>query len=274
MVVFRIKVRIKNKTKMWELVMKKLSIALCFVLLLLIPVSSYALLGLLKVEGAVGGWYVAPSGDLEYNRVSGVPRVDLESDLGFEEETALMGRLRFEHPVPIIPNFYVLATPMEFKGTATKNFNFNGQDFGVGTQTKLTFDQYDVTMYYGIPLLGIVSLGSLAIDVGLNVRVIDMDAEMTLGADTERVDMTIPLPMIYLAAGFNPIDMIDLEAEIRGLSVGYGGVISAIARVNVNLFGPLYVSGGYRYEDVSVDKDDFEADMKFSGPFAEVGLEF
>jgi outer membrane protein len=227
-------------------------------------------LRLLKIEGAVGGWYVSPSGDLNYNS-PGLGTVDVESDLGFEEEASPMGRLRIELPVAL--NIYVIATPLEFKGDAPNDFDFNSELFGTGTQTKLTFDQYDLALYYGVPVLSIASLGSLYVDVGLNVRLIDLDAEMTSGGLREQVDMTIPVPTVYLGAGFNPIDLIDLEAEIRGFSIGDNSLISVIARVNFNVVGPLYVSGGYRFEDISIDEDDLEADLEFSGPFVEVGFE-
>ena len=247
--------------------MKKMALMVCLVLCLALPSTSFALLGVLDFEAAVGAWYSAPSGDLMYNNSSNT-KYDLEDAFGFEEETAVSGRVKVD--LPIIPVIYVMATPLEFKGNVNGTIEFNDQTFSANEDTRLKFDQYDLALYYGVPFLGLATLGTVHINGGINVRVIDVEGEV----GTESMDMTIPLPMLYLSADISPIDAFSIEAEVRGLSVGYGSMISAIARLRLNTIGPFFVTAGYRYEDMSIDKDDFEADITLSGPFAELGFAF
>ena len=84
----------------------------------------------------------------------------------------------------------------------------------------------------------------------------------------------MPVPLLFVAAQLNLIGGFALEAEIRGLDVGYASVISAIGRVKYNTLGALFVAAGYRYEEVTVDEDDFDVDITVAGPFAEVGFSF
>ncbi|MBU1170439.1 MAG: TIGR04219 family outer membrane beta-barrel protein [Proteobacteria bacterium] len=253
--------------------MKKMTMVLCLVFLLSVPASSFALLGVVDFEAAVGGWYATPSGTMKYKANDGI-KSDLEDSFGFEDEAFAMGRVKLD--LPVIPVIYLMATPMEFKGDAKQSFNFNGQDFTTGAKTKLTFNQYDLALYYGVPFLGLATLGTVHVNAGINVRLIQAKADIQSEdlSVSDSMDMTIPLPMLYLSADVSPVDMFAIEAEIRALSVGYGSVVSAIARLRINALGPVFVTAGYRYEDMSVDKDDFEADITISGPFAEVGLKF
>lgn len=250
--------------------MKKMSMIFCLVLCLALPSASYALLGVVDIEAAAGVWYAAPSGTMQYNGTDS----DLEDAFGFEEETPVSGRIKLD--LPVIPVIYAMATPLEFTGDSEASFDFDGTTFTTGADTTLTYDQYDLALYYGVPFLGLATLGSVHVNAGINIRVIDVQAKMVSadGSQTESMDMTIPLPMLYVSADVSPIDAIAIEAEVRALSVGYGSVVSAIARLRYNAIGPLFLTAGYRYEDMSVDKDDFEADIEISGPFAEVGLAF
>jgi outer membrane protein len=249
--------------------MKKLSMMVCLAVLLAFPASSFALLGIVELEAAVGGWYASPSGDMKYNALIDS---DLEDTFGFEDEGFAMGRVKVD--LPVIPVMYLMATPMEFKGDAEASFDFDGTAFTAGADTKLTFNQYDLALYYGVPFLGLATLGTVHVNAGINIRLIEAEAEIVQGGNRETMDMTIPLPMLYVSADVSPIDAFAIEAEVRGLSVGYGSVISAIARLRLNTVGPFFVTAGYRYEDMSLDKDDFEADITVSGPFAELGLAF
>ncbi|MDA8404497.1 MAG: TIGR04219 family outer membrane beta-barrel protein [Desulfobacteraceae bacterium] len=249
--------------------MKKMIMVVCFVLTLAVPVSSYALLGVVNIEAAAGGWYATPSGNMKYRTSNSS---DLKDVFGFDNEGVATGRLKVD--LPVIPVIYLMATPMEFKGDAKQGFTFNNRNFTTNANTKLTFNQYDLALYYGVPFLGLATLGSVHVNGGINVRMIDAKADMTQSGVTENKNLSIPLPMLYLSADIKPTDLFAIEAEVRALSVGYGSVLSAIARLRLNAVGPFFVTAGYRYEDMSVDKDDFKADIKLRGPFAELGLDF
>ncbi|WP_300667300.1 TIGR04219 family outer membrane beta-barrel protein [Desulfoluna sp.] len=251
--------------------MKRWIFILLAVVAVMAPGRSYALLGLISVEGAVGGFVPTPSGDFQYD---GKTTGDVDSLLGLDREVFPAARLRVELPL-VIPNVYLMATPMKFEGNLSGDFDFGpDHSFGAGADTKLTINQYDAALFYGVPLLGLATLGRVGIDVGLNLRMIDLAAEMTSDSDSHRESTTVPVPLLFVAAQLNLLGGFALEAEVRGLDVGYARVISAIGRVKYNTLGPLFVAAGYRHEEVAVDEDDFDVDITFAGPFAEVGFSF
>ncbi len=248
--------------------MKKLFTLACFLVIVALPTSSFALL---DIEAAVGVWGCAPSGDFGYKSDY---KYDMEDTFGFDSETFPMARFKLK--LPIIPNIYLMATPMTFEGTTDQDFVFDNIRYTARTETEIVFNQYDLGLYYGVPFLGLASLGKFHVDAGLNLRIIQMDATMSYADSSLSSDesITVPVPMVYLAADLSPIDLIVIEAEIRALPVSDLEIISAIARLKVNIPGPFYISGGYRHETVAVDQDDFDIDIKFSGPFAEAGFKF
>ncbi|RJP79110.1 MAG: TIGR04219 family outer membrane beta-barrel protein [Desulfobacteraceae bacterium] len=259
--------------------MKRLIILIVFFVFSAIPAGTFALPGI-DVEIAIGGWAQTPSGDLSY--VSGVPGVndtlDLETDLGFDDQTRITGRAKIE--LPIVPNIYLVAAPMEFEGSKTvdMDFTFGDQSFtsGMTISSKLTLNQYDIGLYYGVPFLKTATLDRLNIDFGVNARIMEVKAEImdsTLTVSAEK-SITVPVPMVFLAVQFKPVERFALEAEARGLSVGDNKIFSVIGRAKATVFGPAFVAGGYRYDAIEIDEDDVLADVSFSGPFLEAGLSF
>lgn len=252
--------------------MKKWILSLLVAVAVMVPGQSFALLGLVSVEGAVGGFMPSPSGNIQHD---GGTNGDVEGTLGFDREVFPSGRLRVELPL-IIPNVYLMATPMKFEGDIAGNFTFKGFDFTASDDASLTLNQYDAALFYGIPFLGMATLGRVGVDVGINLRMVELEAEMTDPVtNTKRTEsIDVPVPLLFVAAQLNLIGGFALEAEVRGLDVGYARVVSAIGRVKYSTLGPLFVAVGYRHEEVVIDKDDIEADITFAGPFAEVGFSF
>ncbi|MFP4194512.1 MAG: TIGR04219 family outer membrane beta-barrel protein [Desulfobacterales bacterium] len=253
-------------------------IILCFlaVLAVLFPLRAAAL-PLIDVEGAVGGWRVSPSGDMAYKG----EHLDLEDDFGFDEEDEFFGRLKINMP-SIVPNLYLMATPLEYKGrsTQTKEFTFGGETFkkDIDFKSRLTLDHYDVGLFYNVPFLKGATLGRLNLEAGVNARVIDAEAEVEQKAEGERYyekkSETLPVPMLYLGLGFNPVERLGLEAEFRGISYSDYEILSMIGRVKVKAVGPVFVSGGYRHDVYDIEEDDLIIDVDFSGPFLETGVDF
>jgi outer membrane protein len=257
--------------------MRKTAFISSLVLVLMLPTISHAIMG---VELAVGGWQQEPGGTISYTDLGlAGTDLDLERDLGYDDEKGITGRLKLDTPLAL-PNIYLVGAPMEFEGTGNRAFNFGGVQYSGGFNSKLTLNQYDITLYYGIPLLSTASLGKLNIDAGLNVRIIDFEAEITgqdsvtLATVTESESETLPVPMVYLAVQVSPIEKATFELEARGITYGDNKAFSLIGRVKVNVAGPVFAAGGYRYEDIEIDEDGVIADMDFGGPFIEAGVQF
>jgi outer membrane protein len=171
-----------------------------------------------------------------------------------------------------------MATPMSFDGSNTINrkINFGDKTFNLGATvaSKLTLDHYDLALYYSIPGLKAATLGILNIELGLDGRQINFEGTLSEGAITSSKKSTFFIPMIYAGIQVKPISALSIEAEIRGLSDGSDHYYDYIGRLKVMPFGPLFISGGYRAEELKLDKNDVKADVKFSGPFAEIGVNF
>jgi len=233
--------------------------------------SSAAAFGL---DAAVGGWRQSPTGDLSYKAFDPTrDTLDLETDLHYEDETRVTARLDIDMPL-FIPNIYAMATPMEYEGDGNGTFKFGNAIVTGPFKSKTTLDHLDVALYYGIPLLETATLDTLNIDIGINVRIYDLKVQMQAAGVDEQEDLTLPLPMVFLAVQFRPLDWLAFEAEGRGISYKSDKAYSLIGRVRWNVLGPLFLTGGYRYDKVDVDEEDVIVNADFSGPFAEIGFGF
>jgi outer membrane protein len=228
---------------------------------------------------ALGGWQQNPSGEISYEALNINDQLDVEDDLDYDDEIRIHGRAKIDMPL-FFPNIYLMGSPTEFEGTGEKNvtFNFGGTTFdaNVPFYSKLKFDQYDVALYYGLPFLKTATLDMLNVDIGINVRIVDLDAEVRQDATGlyEQYDATIPLPQVYLGVQLEPCDWFAAEVEGRGITISDNAVYSLIGRLRFKIFGPAFVAAGYRYDKIDVDEDDVVADFTMAGPFAEVGLRF
>lgn len=236
------------------------------------------------VEVAIGGWQQSPGGDMSYKAVSDNDKLELEDDLGYESENRIMGRLKVDMPL-VLPNIYLVVAPMSFEGTGSKSidFTFGDQEFRADADidSKVTANQYDLAFYWGIPGIKTATVGKFNIDVGLNARFLDLEAELEgESADvpgetiSEDESIIVVVPMLYVAAQFMPIEKFAIEAEARGLAVGGNSFLSFLGRAKYQFAGPAFVAAGYRLDTLNVDQDDVEVDISFSGPFVEVGLKF
>jgi outer membrane protein len=228
-----------------EELMKKLLmiISLVFLLALVGPSATYAV----GVEFAVGVWEQSPQGQLSFEEISEFDILDLEDDLNYDDETRLFARLKIDMPL-VIPNIYLMATPMEFDGTGQKDvrFKFGDVEFeaDIPFSSELILDHYDVALYYGIPGLETATADFLNVEIGINIRIYDFEGtiagEDILGVTVkESESLTALVPMIYLGAQLRPLEKLAIEAEARGIVLGDDKGYSLIGRLKWKVFGPL-----------------------------------
>ena len=256
--------------------MKKFPSRVALTIVLALVLHSVA--NAIGVEGAAGVWLQAPSGTLGYKALSSNDILNLDSDLNYDDEIRPFGRLKIDMPA-FIPNIYLMYTPMEFEGDGSKSgtFNFGDQTINgsAGFSSELKLDNADLALYYGIPGLETATSDMLNIDIGVNLRVYDVEAQIVQAPNVNQsVSFLAPIPMIYLASQFRPIDELALEVEGRGISISGNSAYSLIGRLRWNAIGPVFLTGGYRYDSIDVDEDDLTVDTDFSGPFVEIGAAF
>lgn len=227
------------------------------------------------IEAAIGIWDQDPSGDIGYKGES----LSIEDNLRYGKETRVFGRLKIDMPL-LIPNIYLMATPMKFDGDGTKTgtFTFNDKTYvgNVPWSSTLRLDHYDIALYYGIPGIKTATAGVFNIEAGLNARIIDLKAQVKQPSTNtdESKSALLAVPMIYLGAQLKPIKILAFEGEVRGIVYGSNHYYDLIGRIKVKPLGPIFIAGGYRYEDFKIDHSDVKANIKIGGPFLEAGVEF
>jgi outer membrane protein len=137
----------------------------------------------------------------------------------------------------------------------------------------------DVAFYYGIPGISTATADIINIDLGLNFRLLDFKAEIEQTTTSlihlkESESYLLPIPMLYAGAQIKPLNWIALDLEGRGIYYSNNHYVSLIGKLKIMPFGPLYVAGGYRYDNINIDYQDVDVDADFKGPFAEAGFEF
>jgi outer membrane protein len=91
---------------------------------------------------------------------------------------------------------------------------------------------------------------------------------------SESKSLTFPVPMLYLGAQLKPIKYLSLEAEARVIAYSSNHYYDLIGRLKVQPIGPVFLAGGYRYEEVKIDQSDVKSKIKIGGPFLELGFVF
>jgi outer membrane protein len=267
----------------WEGFMKKSAMLFTIILFGSFLPSAYAA----GIELAVGGWQQNPSGTISYtgdDSVAADDKIDIVDDLNYDSESRFIGRIKIDMPL-MFPNINIIAAPMEFEGTGQKNvdFTFGDIDFSanVDFDSKITLNQYDFALYYGIPGIKTATSDVLNIDLGINARYVDFSAEIS-GEPTsapgttvsEKESLSIVIPMVYAGVQITPVKWLSFEAEGRGISISGNSLYSVIGRVRVKVAGPAFIAGGYRYDELDIDESDVQVKARFAGPFVEVGLKF
>ncbi|MFO8112808.1 MAG: TIGR04219 family outer membrane beta-barrel protein [Desulfosalsimonadaceae bacterium] len=249
---------------------KTTRLLICLLIALAVPATAIGL-PMIGVEGAVGVWWPSPDGSLKTG--SDNDFLDLEDDFSFSRETELFGRLKVDMPL-LIPNAYVMANPLKFNERTSRAFQFGGKDFTESSEAELNLSQYDFGLFYAVPFLQTATLDRFNVDAGLNFRFIDAETSVSQGVLPEAESMSIIIPQVYLGAQFQPVERFSVEAEARGLTYKSDSSYSLLGRVKATAFGPVFVSGGYRYDVYDIEKGGLMMDFSFSGPFVETGLSF
>lgn len=200
------------------------------------------------------------------------------ADFSFDEETNANVYIKFEHPLPLIPNARVRLGKLEGNGSAnlTDDFNFGDTTFDGSVNTKLDFTNNDATLYWEL-----LDNDIIGFDFGLTVKNIDGDFIVendTVGQSTENVSVWIP--MAYAAVkvripfaglyAYGDANVISYDgSDIHDYEVGIGYDLIDNIAVDVAL------TAGYREVAIELDDvDNISADLEFSGFFAGLEVHF
>ena len=222
----------------------------------------------------IGGysWSQEYSGDVQ-SSAAAIDEVDINDDLGIDDETGTTFYVALEHPIPLLPNIMLQQTDLEVEETSspTKTFTFEGQTFSVSDQITTTSDlsHTDATLYYEI-LDNWVSL-----DLGLTIRQFSEGIELSSSTTTTELDIDATVPMLYLAAKAElPLTGLYVDAQVNGISVGDATLLDYKAALGYETSIGLGIDAGLRNFEIDYDDDDEQANLTIDGAFVGVFYHF
>lgn len=233
--------------------MKKLTALVATATLTLTPV-------LAKADTILGLYVGAQGWSADYDGHYGLGN-NIQPFYVDDDDTMSSLYVALEHPVPFIPNVKVQQNNMDVASA-------------VGN-TKGSFDNTDYTLYYEIFDNDIV-----AIDIGINGKQFDGDAQVLLGDEVIVTEFSDMVPTAYAAARIGlPFTDWTLTGEAKAISLDDSKVHDVQAaleyRLVENLAVDVSLSAGYRSMKIELDDvDNLYSDMNFNGPFVSVDVHF
>lgn len=232
------------------------------------------------VSGHVGYAQMAVDGDIALSPTAGgftgTIQQDIESGLGLGDENGTPYiRAELDAGVPVLSVSYF---SFDESGRGTLDATFGGITVGTDVQSELTFTNVKTALAFEFD----VGPVSLAPGIAIDLFDIDLQVRDTGGFTTEDIDVTAPLPMLFLrgqvdlgvAAVIAELGVIDTP-EIQDIE---GTFWDAEVLVEVRPTAPVHLFAGYRLMNIdaegTVDGQDFAADLQVSGWVIGGGIRF
>lgn len=222
------------------------------------------------VHGGYNSW------DSEFSGATGVTDIDLNDNLGLDDERNNNFWLALEHPVPLLPNIMLAQGELSVSGDGTVNVGdilddvTFSQDQAVATD--LNLDYTDVTLYYEL-LDNWVTL-----DLGLTGRKLEGDLQLVGLFEQERVDVDDWVPLLYVQARAD-LPLGGWFVNANGYGISYSGnsytdfSIALGYETELLFFADAGVEVGYRRMNFELeDLSDWQTDITVDGIY--LGLRF
>lgn len=205
---------------------------------------------------------------------SGLDKIDITDDLGFDEESDNTIYAVLEHPFPLIPNIKIQKTDLQITETNSpgNNFLFDGDSYLNTDKITSTSDlsHTDATVYYEI-------LDNwISIDLGITARRFTDGFELyTDEGKKSSLDIDSTIPLLYVAAKVElPLTGLYVDAELNG--IGYGDTSLTDYKISLGYETDLGlgIEAGVRNIELDYDDGDEEADLSIDGAFIGVFYHF
>ncbi len=236
----------------------------------------------LRVEMGAGAWQNEFSGTITSKDLLGTGFDTFDTDLlGYDKETKGYAWLNIKHPIPVVPNLRLEYAAVDFSGTSTQDFDYQGITYTANATSDLTLDQIDVIMYYNL----LDNTAWTTLDLGLDVKVVqaEFNAAQSGGGDEVQEKETLPLPMLYGRLRFEiPGVDIGLEGNVKYTAYKESKVTDYAIKADYTLVDILPVDVGlevgYRFQQFDFDGSDFDIDtsmdVEIDGVFAGATIKF
>lgn len=213
-------------------------------------------------------WLQNYSGNVE----SGGASIDVEDDLGYDDETGYNIYFALEHPIPVLPNILLQYSKIDADASGfLDDVEFDGITYSGAVDSSIDITHGDVTLYYEI-------LDNWAnLDLGLTGRVFTNGIEITDVSTGIKgsLDIDYVIPLLYAEARFD-LPLTGLSLGVTGSGIAYDGdtLYDAKATVAYEFAFGLGLEAGYRAFDLDYDDDDDRADVTIEGAFAGLYWDF
>ena len=244
--------------------MKKIFIASLIGLFL--PVAAQA--DTIGVRIGANGWQQNFSGHAKSG--SAGDRIEIEDDLGFDDDYGFQGYIAIEHPVPFLPNVLVQRTVIDDDSNGDLNGKtFDGVTFPGAVDTTIDLTHTDTTLYYE------VLDNWFSLDLGLTARFFEQGFKIKDQTQSATLDIDQVVPMVYAAVKFDlPLTGLYVGADGNGTQYDDDTLIDVKANIGWESSVGLGVEAGYRYFDVDYEDSKEEADLTIEGPYAGLFFHF
>lgn len=197
--------------------------------------------------------------------------INLQDDLGFDDDDSTSYYIALEHPLPVLPNLRLSHTDLETSASATlsRDITFDDQVYTFNSNVNSTLDlsHTDATFYYEL-LDNWVNL-----DMGLTARIFDSQVDISDNSSTASESMDVVVPMLYASGRFDlPLSGLYAGASANGLSLGDADLLDYLINVGYETSLGLGMELGYRKLDLNYDDDNDEIDLAVDGAY--LGLYF
>ncbi|MEM9623134.1 MAG: TIGR04219 family outer membrane beta-barrel protein [Pseudomonadota bacterium] len=223
------------------------------------------------IYAGAGGWQQEFSGEVTSTSVD----VDVETDLGIEDDTNNVFYVAVEHGLPILPNLRGQHFEVNVDGdnVLSRTIDFNGQSFTLNDSvvSELELSQSDAVMYYEV-LDNVVS-----VDVGLVVSFLEGSISVASSTETAAADFDEVVPMLYSKVRADlPLTGFWVGAEGQGVSYDGNSLIEFNTQVGWESPLGLGLEAGWRAVHLEMDSfDEVEsAELDITGPYASVNYHF
>ena len=226
---------------------------------------------LFGVYAGVGTWQQQARGEFQ----STGSLVDVERDLGLDDNTSQVGYVAIEHPVPAVPNLRGQYSGINVNGNEvlSRSIEVNGTLFSFAdtVASEVELNQADAVFYY--ELLDTM----LSLDVGFAARWVDGRVELMSTTQSARAEFSGVLPLLYTATRLNlPLTGFFLGGQIMGISYDGNELYDLNAQIGYESDLGLGAELGWRSFQLTLDQYDEldRADVEVAGPYLALNYHF
>lgn len=213
-----------------------------------LPVAADTVFG---VYAGVASWQQEVSG----NVASGISNLDIEDDLGLDDDSNNMFYVALEHPVPAFPNIRVQHADISLGGdnVLSRTIEFNGNSFTVAEQvaTDIDLSQSDAVLYYE------VLDNYITLDLGLAARYVDGYVNVSSATSSASADFSGVIPMLYSQVRVDlPLTGLWVGVQAQGMAYDGNQLLDANAQLGWESSLGLGIEVGYRAFKLELDEFD------------------